>query len=143
MTVDERLLTELVRENAQLRDLLKSASDRMLALAAPMERTARASEEIQALTINEVREIRLAIQRIETNSALIAKDIDDVQRDVREVTGSHPTQLDVDDTTKTDQTIGKVVRSIAPVVVKIFPWLAAGALGLLRLIERWLPHHTH
>lgn len=130
-----RELAVQVRENFHLRELLKAAGDRMLAVVAPMERTAKATEDIASANLNEIREFRLALQDLAKSNQSIAKDVDDVQR---EVTGAHPlAPLEVDDT---DKAIGKLVRGVFKRGWVRLATTAAGGLGLGGALH-WLIDH--
>ncbi len=136
---DVERLTDLVgvllRENQQLRDLVKSAGDHMLALAAPMQRTAKASEEIAARENTVMWQMAQDIAAIRTALAVQGDNLKDVQR---EITGAHPlVPLEVDDT---DKAIGKFVRGIFKRGWTKIVAAAAGGLTTGGLIH-WLIAH--
>lgn len=75
-------LATAIKESSALRDLLTLATNRLLAVVGPLERTARATEEIAARDYTVLLEIRTRLESIGTNSAVALDNIKDVQRDI-------------------------------------------------------------
>lgn len=68
--------------NEQLRDLVRHASDRTLAATAPMERAARAAEEIAAREFTLLLKMASDIEAIKTGQAVNSDNLKDVQREI-------------------------------------------------------------
>jgi hypothetical protein len=141
-----------------LKDLVRNLADAVAALSTRVERgtfqttrIANASEETNAMALNEVREAKAAhegvlgeLVEIRGKLAVLVDNIkdaedaaDEAKVAVREATGGFPRQdLDVGDT---DKTIGKVVRHVAG---KALPWfLTTGAGAALMHLWHWLAGH--
>jgi hypothetical protein len=120
----DELITGLTNSNVKLSTRLEQLAKEFVGLRDDLLSVRRVIVELHATIDEERHESRHQLQVIGERLAVISKDVDDAEKAVREVTGSHPTvALDVSDT---DRTIGKFVRTSWR---KAWPWFASTTVG--------------